>query len=192
MMEQKIRWGSDFNKAMDEAKRSGKLLLLFFHSEMCSGCQMTIQKTLPEKKVMSHVEDRFVPQMYEVSEPEVQDLKKRFNIEWTPTFIIADDNGNEAYRWVGYLPQDEFRAQLTLGEGKLAFKEENFDKASKCFQKVIDMFSGTELVPEAMYYKGVALYKKSQDVSNLNRAHDELKSKFPDSSWTKKASVWKQ
>lgn len=189
-MEQMPKWGSDINKAMDEARRSGKLLLFFFHSKMCSGCQAMINKTLPERSVDSYISDRFVPLAYEISEPGSQDLVKRYNVEWTPTFILADDKGNEVYRMVGYLPPNDYLAQLVYGEGKAAFKKDDFDRANKCFNRVVEKYPDSSIAPEAMYYAGVSMFKKSHDASNLNKTYDRLKSKYPDSDWTKKASVW--
>ena len=61
--------------------------------------------------------------MFEWSEPKSKDLVKKYGIEWTPTFLVADPDGNEVYRFVGYLPPEDFIAQLTLGLGKVCAPE---------------------------------------------------------------------
>lgn len=189
-MEQRLKWGSDLAKAKDEANKSNRLILLFFHSNTCSGCTMTISKTLPDNKVIEHIGTRFVPLMFEMGEPATQELKKCYNIEWTPTFIVADKNASEVYRMVGYLPPDSLRAHMAFGEAKHALRDENLDKASKCFSMVVENFPGSDLVPEAIYYHGVSMYKRNKDTSYLKKAFDALKSRFPENEWTKKASAW--
>ena len=44
----------------------------------------------------------------------------RFDSVWTPSVIILDPNGKERFRIEGYLPKDEFRAQLKFGISRSA------------------------------------------------------------------------
>jgi len=41
----------------------------------------------------------------------VEPLLQRLNFRFTPTFILLDGNGQEAWRTVGSLPTDEARRQ---------------------------------------------------------------------------------
>jgi thioredoxin-related protein len=190
MMQEHFKWGHDAKKALEEAKHSKKLAILFFHSNQCSGCKATIAKTLPDTKVARFIDKMLVPAMFEVSEPGTEELMKKFGVEWTPTFVIADGSGNEVYRWVGYLPPGDFCAQMVLAEGKGASKNKDWDRAVKCYEALVKKFPDSEVAPEALYYGGVAKYEKTHDVSHLARANKELKSQYPKSSWAKKASVW--
>ncbi len=190
MEQQNIKWGSDLGKAKEEAGRTGKLMLLFFHSNSCSGCKATIAKVLPDRGVSKFATDSFVPLMYEVSEPASKDLMKKYEVQWTPTFIVADKNGDTVYRWEGYLPLDDFKAQMIMAEAKMALKVENFGRAEKCYSAVAEKYPKSDVAPEAVYYLGVSRYKKTEDPSHLKNANEELKRKYPDSVWTKKASVW--
>lgn len=189
-MEAAQKWGNDINSAMDMARKSGKLILLFFHSNMCSGCQMTIKNTLPDKDVNRRMDERFMPVMFEMDDPKAKDLIKKYNVEWTPTFVVADADGNEIYRWVGYTPVEDFMVQTTMAEAKASMKDNRFENAATCFDKIQSHYPNSEAAPEAVYYKGVSIYKSTHDPSHLNKAYDELKSKYPNSDWTKKASVW--
>jgi thioredoxin-related protein len=190
MMEQPLMWSSDLDKALKAAKQQKKLVLLFFHSNQCSGCKATIAKTLPDAKVSKYVDRMFAPVAFEVSDPRSQDSMKRYSFEWTPTFIVADDSGNEVYRWVGYLPPGDFCAQMVFARGRMAFKNKDWDMAEKCYKAVLDRFPESEAAPEALYYCGVAKYEKTHDASNLSMAKDKLQARYPRSSWAKKASVW--
>lgn len=190
MMQEQLKWISDLKKAMDEAKRSHKLMLIFFHSNQCSGCKATIAKTLPDPKVSRFIDKMFAPTAFEVSDPRSKEAMKRYGFEWTPTFVVADDNGNEVYRWVGYLPPGDFCAELVFAEGRAAFKNKGWDKANKCYNMVVEKYPDSEVAPEAMYYAGVAMYEKTHDASYLEETGKKLKARFPDSSWAKKGSVW--
>jgi thioredoxin-related protein len=190
MMQEQLRWPNDIKKAMDEAKRTNRLMLIFFHSNACSGCRATISKTLPDPKVSKFIGRMFVPTAFEVSDPRSGDLMKRYGFEWTPTFIVADAGGNEVYRWVGYLPPGDFCAEMLFAEGRAAFKDKGWDRAERCYSSVVDRFPDSEAAPEALYYTGVARYEKTHDASNLADANKKLQAKYPKSSWAKKASVW--
>ena len=190
MMQEPLRWGSDAQKALDEAKRTGKLALLFFHSNQCSGCKATIAKTLPDPQVAKFIDRMFAPAMFEVSEPKSQELMRKYSFEWTPTFVVTDTSGNEVYRWVGYLPPGDFCAELLFAEGRAAFKNKDWDRAVRCYGSLVEKFPDSEVAPEAMYYTGVAWYEKTRDATYLEDTHKRMAAKYPDNGWTKKASVW--
>jgi len=180
MMQEPLRWGSDARKAMDEAKRAGKLALLFFHSNQCSGCKATIAKTLPDPKVSKFIGRMFAPAMFEVSEPGSQDLMKKYGAQWTPTFVVTDGDGNEVYHWVGYLPPGDFCAEMLFAEGRAAFKNKGWDRAEKCYNAVADRFPDSEKAPEALYYTGVARYERTLDAANLADDEQEAESEVPE------------
>ena len=191
MMELKLNWMNDYGEVLDVAKKTGKPALLFLHSVHCTGCKAMLEKTLPEKEVVEYAGKRFALGMFEWSEPKGKELVKKYGIEWTPTFLIADGDGNEVYRFVGYLPKQDFIAQLTLGLGKFALRKENYDQADKCFESVAKNYPKTEAAPEGVYYCGVAEYQKTRDPKMLKAAYDTLMKYYPDSDWAKKATVWK-
>ncbi|MDH4101331.1 MAG: thioredoxin fold domain-containing protein [Nitrospirota bacterium] len=114
----------------------------------------------------------------------------RYDVRWTPTFLLLDGKEHEHARNVGYLPVMEMLAFLTLAIGKEAFDGEKFDEAITKFNEVISNYPESELAAEAVYYKGVSGYKKGHDASELSRAYQLLHSKYPNTSWEKKASVW--
>jgi thioredoxin-related protein len=191
MMELKLNWIGDYDELLRVARKTGKPMLVFFHSVHCSGCKAMIGKTLPDRDVVQHAGKRFALGMFEWSEPKSKDLAKKYGIEWTPTFIIANQDGIEAYRFVGYLPPHDFLAQLMLGEGMVGLRKDDFDRAFKCFERVSLTYPDSEAAPQAAYYAGVAQYKRTQDPKMLKKAYDFLSKNRPESDWAKKATVWK-
>jgi len=90
----------------------------------------------------------------------------------------------------GFLPADDFLAQLDLGLGKMDFQRGAYADAEKRFRLVCEARSGSGAAPEACYWAGVAAYKAGNDPAPLKAAAQLLKARYPDSEWSRKASVW--
>lgn len=117
---------------------------------------------------------------------------KRYNAQWTPTQIVLDPEGVERHRIEGFLPVDDFLAQLELGLGRLHFQNQNYSEAEKRLRRLCDASPRTGASPEACYWAGVAAYKESDDAAHLASTARILMDRYPDSEWTRKASVWSQ
>jgi TolA-binding protein len=142
----------------------------------------------PDERVSALIGQRFVPIKVHVKEnPEGF---KRFSAQWTPTMIVADPDGTERYRFEGYLPPEDFMAHLALGLAKAAFARSDWTKAEQGFQTVLDRHPQSELAPEALYWAGVSRYKGTGDAGALRETARAFESRYTDSSWAKKASVW--
>ena len=119
-------------------------------------------------------------------------MVNRFGVRWTPTIIFLDVNGNEHHRFIGYLPPEDFIAQLILGKGKVEFNRDDFEKAMQCFQEILVRFPQADASPEAQYFLGVAKYKASHDPKELKNGWEALERDYPNSEWAKKARVFAQ
>ena len=115
---------------------------------------------------------------------------KRFGAQWTPTVLILDESGVERHRIEGFLPADDFLAQLELGLAKLAFQHNDYQKAKQWFHAVCETRSGATAAPEACYWEGVSAYKTDNQAEHLHETYRKLSKRYPESEWAKKASVW--
>lgn len=115
---------------------------------------------------------------------------ERFKAEWTPTVILAEPDGTERYRFSGFLPEDDFLAELQLGLGRAAFSRGQFKEAETDFNGVVNEHAQSVAAPEAIYWRGVSAYKATNNPEPLKRAGETLREKYPDSEWAKKSSVW--
>ncbi len=115
---------------------------------------------------------------------------KRFRAEWTPTQIVLDPEGVERHRTVGFLPVEDFLAQLELGLARVAFGLKRLDEAERRFLAVFEKYPRTAAAPEARYWAGVSVYKATGSIEPLRATAKALKASFPDNEWTRKASVW--
>ena len=142
----------------------------------------------PNEQVAGEVTRDFIPVKLHVKErPEAM---QRFGAQWTPTLIVLDEEGKERHRWEGYLPADEFLAQLELALAKVDFAHNDFGGAERHYRKIIDTYSKSDAAPEALYWAGVSKYKASNDPSALQATAKAFQSSYSDSAWAKKASVW--
>jgi uncharacterized protein HemY len=114
----------------------------------------------------------------------------RFSATWTPTVLILDSNGAEQYRIEGYLPKDEFQAQLEMALGRLAFKQMKWSDAERIYGEVVARYPQSSVAPEARYWRAVSHYKGTNDHTVLGQVAQELREKSPQSIWTEKASPW--
>lgn len=114
----------------------------------------------------------------------------RFKALWTPTQLILDPDGTERYRMEGFLPVEDYLAQLELGLAKLDFEHQRFDAAEREFREVCDRHPGAGVAAEACYWAGVSAYKATNAAERLRSTATLLRQRYPDSEWTRKASVW--
>lgn len=138
------------------------------------------------------IQEHFVPVRVHVREQagEFKRLGSRFSAQWTPTVLIVDEGGEERYRLEGFLPADDFLAQLKLGLGHAAFARSDFAEAERYFRDVVASHPKTDAAPEALYWAGVARYKATGDAAALADTYTQFQDRYKDTSWSTKASVW--
>lgn len=147
----------------------------------------------PDARVARFVEEQFVPVRVHVKEQgaEFKRLGERFGAQWTPTILVVDKDGQERHRIEGALPADDFLAQLALGAAHASFAAGDFDRAATAFDEIVRTHERTDAAPEAQYWAGVSRYKSSGDASVLHETARRFSERYQDTSWAKKASVWR-
>ena len=104
--------------------------------------------------------------------------------------LIMDSSGKERWRIEGYLPKNEFRAQLEMGLARISFMDKQWADAEQRYARVIERYAETAAAPEAVYWRGVSQYKRTNDHTVLGQVPKTLQQKYPDSIWAKKALPW--
>lgn len=147
----------------------------------------------PDERVVRLVTAEFLPVRVHVADPNglYARVSQRLNVHWTPTILIRDEDGVERHRIEGFLPVDDFLANLKLGLAKSAFQRGVFEEAGRWFREVVSEHPQSEPAPEALYWAGVSRYKGKGDASALAETADAFTTKYTDSVWAKKASVWR-
>ena len=114
----------------------------------------------------------------------------RFGVNWTPTVLILDPDGKEQHRIEGFLPADDFLAQLHLGLAHAAFRAGRYDEAERRFRQIVQSLPNTDAAAEAQYWAGVSKYKASGSAEALKDTALAFRQRYADTSWAKKASIW--
>jgi len=114
----------------------------------------------------------------------------RFDAVWTPTVLILDSDGIERMRIEGYLPKEEFRAQLEMGLARVAFMKKKWADAEQRYADVLERYPASKAAPEALYWKGVSRYKATNDHTVLGTLPAQFKEKYPESIWAMKTAAW--
>ena len=143
--------------------------------------------TYPDARVASFVKQHFVPAKVMVREQ--PDVATAHGVIWTPYVVLADPAGKEFFRIEGYLPPEDFLAQLALGLGRYDLDRNRFPQAAHHFQEVARRHQGTDAAAQALYWLGVARYKQSKDPAQLRAGWDQLLKEYPQSEWARRANV---
>jgi len=140
--------------------------------------------TYPDEKVADFITSRVIPLRVPSDH---KTLAPSFNLKWTPTLITLDTQGKEHHRTVGFLGPEELVPSLLLGIGKTLFELEEFGKAIETFDELLKNYPQSDSAPEAIYLRGVSLYKNTHDPKPLRAAYDRLNEAYPASEWTRRA-----
>jgi hypothetical protein len=143
--------------------------------------------TYPNAEVIEFVNRNFVAVKLRF---DALPFSKDFNIKWTPTLIVLDEEGREHNRTVGFLPPDELIASLLLGMGRARFDGDRFSDAISLFDKLLTAYPKSGAAPEAVYLHGVATYKNTHDPKALKAAYEKLLAEYPGSEWVNRASPY--
>lgn len=145
-------------------------------------------------RVVSLIEEHFVPVRVHVRDQAdaFRALGERFGSEWTPTTLILDATSTERHRIEGFLPVDDFLAQLEFGLARVAFSAKRFEDAEKGFRRIVAEYPASEAAPESQYWAGVSRYKATNDSAALAATARAFETSYQDTPWAKKASVWRK
>ena len=141
-----------------------------------------------DSDVCFSVKNNFVPLQIDFKKNKA--LVRRFGIKWTPAIVIADSDGDEHHRFIGFLPPSDFNSQIILGQGKAEYDLDHLEQAVQRFQEILVRFPRAEAAPEAQYFVAVTKYQLSHDPTELRLGLEALQRDYPQSEWTKKAEVY--
>lgn len=140
--------------------------------------------TYPNKSVIDFISQNVIPLRVASDQ---QPIASDFNITWTPALLILDQKGSEHHRTIGFLDVKELIPSLLLGIGNLHFNGNDFKEALTHYESLLSLYPKSDSAPEAIFQKGVSLYKSSNDPKPLKKAYEYLQENYPESLWTKRA-----
>ena len=145
--------------------------------------------TYPTPAVIDFIQRNMIPLRVQSNN---ETLGLKFKIKWTPTLITLDKDGNEHYRTVGFLRPEALLASLALATGRTHLDQGEYRQAISDFDKLLATASKSDFTAEAIYFRGVARYKLTNDLKSLKEAYDKLSEEYPNSEWTERAGPYRQ
>jgi hypothetical protein len=143
----------------------------------------------PDPRVAELITRELIPVRAHIKEQ--PEMWRRFGTRWTPTILFLDSDGREQFRIEGFLPTEEFLGQLQLGLGYVAVSDKDWKKAEEHFATAAERYAQTAAGPEGLYWRGVARYSATKDAKELQATARAFESRYTDSAWAKRTSVWK-
>jgi len=146
--------------------------------------------TYSQDAVVDFLLQNFIPVRSQCFFDHFTAMMRRYQVKWTPTFLVLDQDGREHHRVVGFLHPEDFMGQLQLGKAKLLYDQDRLDKAASEFQTVIDRFPKTAAAEEATFLLGVTGYKRTHQAGELKKGWEKLSQDYPQSDWTRRAKPY--
>jgi len=144
--------------------------------------------TYPSELVIEAVTQNAVPVQLDNTVKENFVALQRLHHIWTPDLRVLNHNGDELYRWDGFLPPAEFAPRMLCGFAMAHLREKRFAQAEKLYADVLRRFSTSYAAPEAAYYLGVTRYRNDPEGDDLLTQWDKLRSRYPMSEYRVKQS----
>lgn len=109
-----VPWTEDHAAAMRTAAAEGKLVLVNFTADWCPPCQQMKAEVYSQQQIADAVTAGYVPLKVDMTNPgnSEQRIASPYGIEFLPTLLIVDAQGNELARQVGYVPDSQLRDWL--------------------------------------------------------------------------------
>ena len=142
--------------------------------------------TYPNEEVTNLLNAEFLACKIDSTTDEQAKVVHKYGQIWTPTFVYLTPDGRQLRRSTGYYPPQNMLAELHIALGFATMDAQKFADAYNHFEQAASIDS--QLQPEALYYKGVAAYRRDHDPAGLLSNWREIHAKYPDSIWWTKAS----
>lgn len=97
---------------LGDKSTTGKVVMLDFYTDWCGYCKKMDDEVYPQPAVKSAMKSYEFRKINAEQGDDNKALADKYRIQAYPTIVFVDAKGNEVHRIEGYLPADQFSAEL--------------------------------------------------------------------------------
>jgi thiol:disulfide interchange protein DsbD len=105
-----ILWVASFEKALEQAKKADRPVIVDFEAEWCGWCKKLDRDTYSNDKVIQLVNSFFVA--VKVDTDKHPAISKHYKVSGLPTILVLSPDGAELQRMTGFRPPEKFLGEL--------------------------------------------------------------------------------
>ena len=189
-----VRWVPEETAAQAPAiaRRSGKPLFVDLYAPGCKGCEKLDKTTYLDREVADVLNERFVPVLLNARRESeaLRMLNRGQSYVFSPVLIVCAPDGRELRRTTGYLSPQAMLLELHIALAVGEMDRARWVEAHRILDEAIARYRHARNVPEAMWWRGVSIYRASgNDLAVLRDAWDPLIAGYRGSIWAEKADI---
>lgn len=178
---------SQADSAFELARQTQLPVLVDFWVPGCKGCKKMEITTYQHPDIQQYIGNSFVPVKYDITNRAAPKLQSS-PILWTPTFIVFANDRSEVRKITGYLNDSQFMAEMEIGRALAFLRKAQAQTALKILEALISGNDQQSILPETLYWAGVASYFQNQrNPESLAPYWQKLLVQHPGDAWAQRA-----
>lgn len=105
-----IKWHTDLNAALEEAKETNKTVFVYFYTTWCGACRAFDENTLSDPEVQDRLSKNYISVKIDISKN--PQLASDYKIYSVPSLVFLNSDGSEIKRHGGYMDLKDLLSQL--------------------------------------------------------------------------------
>ena len=111
-------------------------------------------------------------------------------VVWAPTFIVDDTRGRELRRWTGWLPPEEFIAELQIPVAMDHLHHRRIEEGAAILESVVEETPKAPAAAEALHFLGIFEFLAGKrDLPKLRARWNAVREQYPDSRFARHSEV---